>query len=242
MPLRDHFRPPTDLRISWEELHGGWPMTIVQHLRTLLPAGYTAGPKVHHGAHVEVDVSAYEGDDVPRFGSTDAGGVATLAWAPAEPSLAVETELTDFDEYEVRVYDARRERRLVAAIEIVSPANKDRPEHRNTFVAKCAALLRQGIAVSVVDLVTTKHFNLYAELLEFIGHIDPTLPADPPDISAAACRFVRVGKKTVFQAWSHTLTVGERLPTLPLWLTAELVVPLDLEVSYEKACHDLWLT
>ncbi len=53
---------------------------------------------------------------------------------------AVETELPDADEYEVRVYDARRGRRLVAAVEIVSPSNKDRPEHRRVFVAKCAAL------------------------------------------------------------------------------------------------------
>jgi hypothetical protein len=35
------------------------------------------------------------------------------------------------------------------------------------------------------------------------------------------------------QAWSHVLTVGQPLPTLPLWLTADLVVPLDLEQSYE---------
>ena len=33
MPLRDHFRPPLDNVSSWEELHGGWPMVIVQQLR-----------------------------------------------------------------------------------------------------------------------------------------------------------------------------------------------------------------
>ena len=30
MPLRDHFRPPVEQRHSWDELHGGWPMIIVQ--------------------------------------------------------------------------------------------------------------------------------------------------------------------------------------------------------------------
>ena len=29
------------------------------------------------------------------------------------------------------------------------------------------------------------------------------------------------------------------LPTLPLWLTPTLGVPLDLEQSYEKTCDDL---
>ena len=32
MPLRDHFRSPVNDRHSWDELHGGWPMVIVQHL------------------------------------------------------------------------------------------------------------------------------------------------------------------------------------------------------------------
>ena len=49
MPLRDHFRPPLADTASWEELHGGWPMVIVQQLRKTLPPGYVAGPKVRPG-------------------------------------------------------------------------------------------------------------------------------------------------------------------------------------------------
>jgi hypothetical protein len=150
--------------------------------------------------------------------------------------------LDEYDEYEVRICDARRERRLVAVIEIVSPANKDRPEKRNDFIGKCAALLKKGVAVSIVDLVTVKHFNLYADLLEFIGHSDPTLGEEPPTVYAASCRMVERGRRTILEAWSHTLTVGQPLPTLPLWLAPELVVPLDLEASYERACHDLWIS
>jgi hypothetical protein len=200
MPLRDHFRPPVDNAASWEELHGGWPMVIVQQLNQKLPPGYVAAPRVHAGAQAEI-----------------------------------------FDEFEVRIYDAQRGRTLVAIIEIVSPANKDRPEHRNAFVGKCAALLQKGVAVGIVDLVTVRHFNLYADVLGFFGHTDPTLSDPPPHIYAASCRFVQK-KKTMLEAWSHILTVGQPLPTLPLWLNAELVVPLDLEQSYEQACHDLRIT
>src|SRR4051812_25337281 len=71
-------------------------------------------------------------------------------------SLVVETEVPDTDEYEIRVYDTKRGRCLVAAVEIVSPANKDRPEHRRIFVAKCAALLQQRVSVAIVDLVTVR--------------------------------------------------------------------------------------
>ena len=209
-------------------------MVIVQQLRKQLPAGYVAGPHVHAGSQAAF-VIAHETADSPRGSG---GGVAAV-WAPAAPSVAVETDLPDYDEYEVRVYDAERGRRLVAAIEIVSPANKDRPERRNAFVGKCAALLRKGVAVSVVDLVTTRHFNLYAELMAFLGQTDPTLGPEPPPVYAASCRWLPRGERAVLETWSHALAVGRPLPTLPLWLTDVLVVPLDLEQSYEKACDDL---
>src|SRR3954451_22746916 len=99
MPLRDHFRPPLDDLTSWEGFHGGWPMVIVQHLRTKLPAGYVAEPRVHSGSQGEIDVAAYEKDHPPSLSGTSEGngGVATAVWAPARPSIAVETTLPDYD-------------------------------------------------------------------------------------------------------------------------------------------------
>ena len=243
MPLRDHFRPPLDDVTSWEGFHGGWPMVIVQQLRKQLPAGYVAEPRARSDSYVEINVAASEKDKPPSHLATSegSGGVTTAVWSPPQPSVAVETTLPDDYEYEVRIYDDKRRQHLVAAIEIVSPANKDRLEHRNIFVAKCATLLRKGVAVSLVDLVTIRHFNLYAELLALIGHSDPTLGAEPPNIYAASCRWVEKGKRTLLQAWSHVLAVGQPLPTLPLWLTEDLAIPLDLEASYEQACHDLWI-
>jgi hypothetical protein len=244
MPLRDHFRPPLDLITSWEGLHGQWPAVIVQHLRKQLPAGYVAQPRVHSGSQVEIDVATFEKDDAQRLSrmTEGNGGALTAVWAPAQPSVAVETTLPDYDEYEVQIFDARRGRHLVAAIEIVSPANKDRPEHRNVFVAKCVALLQKGVAVSIVDLVTVKQFNLYSETLAAIGHTDPTLGDPPPHLYAASCRWTREGERALLEAWSHVLKLGEPLPTLPLWLSKDIVVPINLEQSYEQACSDLWIT
>jgi hypothetical protein len=242
MPLRDHFRPPLADAASWEELHGQWPAVIVQQLRTILPAGYVAGPKVHAGSQVEIDVAAYERGDFPPAGTSGGapGGAATAAWV-VEPAVRAETELPEDDEYEVRIYDATRGRRLVAAIEIVSPGNKDRPEKRNAFVGKCASLLRSGVAVSVVDVVTTRQFNLYAELMAFVGRPDPTMRADRPHLYAASCRWVRREPRALLESWSHALDIGEPLPRLPLWLADAVVVPLDLEESYERTCRDLWI-
>jgi hypothetical protein len=243
MPLRDHFRPPVSNQVSWEEIHGMWPARIVLQLRPVLPKGYVAGPKIHAGSQVEIDVAAFEHDAVPRLHSSDPdGGAATATWAPPEPTITVVTEVPDYDEYEVRIYDAERGRQLVAAIELVSPGNKDRPEKRNAFVGKCAALLQKGIAVSIVDVITPRQFNLYAELLQFVGQSDPTLGDPLPHLYAVSCRWRPQDKRMVLQTWSHPLTLGQPLPTLPLWLAEKLAVPLDLEQSYEQACHDLWLT
>jgi hypothetical protein len=153
------------------------------------------------------------------------------------PEIDAATDLPDQDAYEVRVYDTQRNRRLVAAVEIVSPANKDRPEHRRVFAAKCAELLRQHVSVTIVDLVTTRNFNLYGELLELIGQPDPFLAPEPPPLYAVACRGRREDEQWHFETWAHTLTLGRPLPTLPLWLANDFAVPLELEPSYEETCR-----
>lgn len=148
----------------------------------------------------------------------------------------------DYDEYVVRAYDAREDRRLVAAVEFVSPRNKDRADARAAFVSKCHALLQRAVCVVIVDPVTTHHFNLYAELMTFLGQADPTLGDPPPPVYAASCRWTVKDKRPWLEAWSNRLVVGQPLPTLPLWLSPTRVVPLDLEHGYEETCHDLWLT
>ncbi len=243
MPLRDHFRPPVSKKASWEGFHGMWPASIVQQLRKQLPPGYVAEPRVHLGTLMEIDVGALESRAEAR--SADANGAGSAvgsAWTAPAPVVAVDTDPPDEYAYEVRIFDLDRERTLVAAIELVSPANKDRPESRLALVAKCAALLRKGVGVSLVDLVTIRRFNLYAQLMEFLGYPDRTMSNEEPPIYAASCRWVTRGTRARLEAWSHTLTVGQRLPTLPLWLRDDLVLALDLEQSYEQACSDLWIS
>lgn len=196
MPLRDHFHPPLDNIASWEEFHGAWPTVIVMALNRKLPPRYVAGPRVHLGASMEIDVSTDDADEPTSFGRTPGGGgVATATWAPPRPTFDVSTDPPDQDAYEVRVYDTKRHRRLVAAVEIVSPANKDRSENRRAFVSKCAALLQEQVSVAIVDLVTTRQFNLYGDLLE-LSHPSPGVngagpPAigavDPPSVNPPLC-------------------------------------------------------
>ncbi len=219
-----------------------WPASMVVQLSKILPDEFTDEPRVHLGTYFEIDVCAYEGDepDMPRMTHGGNGGsVATATWAPPQPTLDVDTDLTEQYEYEVLVFDQSRGRQLVAAVEIVSPANKDRPENRQAFVAKCAALLQKRVCVSIVDLVTTRYFNLYTELLDLIHRSDPAFGPPPPPTYAVTCRGHKVGVQPRFQTWAYPLVVGHKLPTLPIWLTDDLAVSLDLETSYEETCQVL---
>ena len=242
MPLRDHFRAPLDDITAWEGFHGQWPAMIVLALTRQLPSRYVAAPRVHSGSSVEIDVATYEKDE-PGSSSLGAGtgngGVATAVWAPPRPTLTIATDLPALDEYEVRVYDTKRGRRLVAAVEIVSPANKDRPEHRSAFVAKCVALLEQLVSVTVIDLVTIRNFNLYRNLLETLGKVEPFWEKDPPPLYTVACRNTKKDDRWLLESWAQTLTLGQPLPTLPLWLADNLSVPLELEACYEETCRAL---
>jgi hypothetical protein len=238
MPLRDHFRSPVNDKHAWDELHGGWPMMIVRQLFDILPPGYVAAPTVHLGKAFEIDVTAFEDErrNVDLVTQLGEGGVAMAA--PPAPTLTLEADLTDQDEYEVRIYDAERGRRLVAAIEIVSPSNKDRPENRGAFVAKAAALLQEDVCVSIVDVVTIRQFNLYAELLDLIGGADPQIVSGPPHLYAVTFRSrKRPEQRSLLDVWHYPMTIGAPLPTLPIWLSADLRVLLPLEPSYEETCR-----
>ncbi len=245
MPLRDHFHPPLSERRSWEGFHGQWPAMVVIDLAQRLPRHYIAEPQVHLGSSVGIDVAAYEYEagggepSSPGGARENGGGVTTALWAVPSPALSVVTDLPAQDAYEVRVYDTRSGRRLVAAVEIVSPSNKDRPEHRRLFVAKCAALLQNGVSIAIVDLVSTRSSNLYGKLMAFLGETDPSLGEVPPGIYAVACRSIKREDGWHLESWTHPLAIGMPLPTLPLWLEEGLAVPLELEASYEETCRVL---
>lgn len=241
MPLRDHFRSPVADRTPWEALHGAWPTFIMMDLNRRLPPNYVAHPRVHLGASFEIDVATSERDDSewePGAAEDGGGGVAVEVYAPPRPTLAEPTEPPTQDEYEVLIFETL-ERRLVAAIEIVSPANKDRAENRKAFAAKCASLLRQAVSVSIVDVVTTRRANLYADVMEMIGQGDPAVAGDSPELYAAACRWGKDGRGGRLESWFYPLEVGKSLPTLPLWLAVDLAVPLELEATYAETCRAL---
>jgi hypothetical protein len=242
MPLRDHFHPPISKRSSWEGFHGGWPMRIVEELAPRLPDGFVAEPRVHLGNYYEIDVCTFDQEEdhaTPLYSGQEAsGGLATAAQIFPAPTLTVDAEFPEQYAYEVLIFDLERERRLVAAVEIVSPANKNRPESRQLFITKCLNLLRRDVCVSMIDIVTIRQFNLYTDLLTLLNRSDPRF-SPPPPIYAVTCRKRRFGQQTKLDAWSCPLAIGQPLPSLPVWLSETQTVSLDLEASYEETCRVL---
>jgi hypothetical protein len=153
----------------------------------------------------------------------------------AEPEIGV-----SLDSYEVRIYQNLGGAELRAAIELVSPANKDREGSRRTFAAKCAGYLQHGIGVVIVDVVTARTANLHAELFDVL-EVKRRSPAweSPTGLYAVAYRAVTVRKKPRIEVWPEVLTLGEALPIMPLWLTLDLCVPVRLEDSYLATCRSL---
>src|SRR5438874_8551153 len=185
MPLRDHFHLPLRGLCTWESFHSGWANEIMRQLNKTLPPGYVARPNVKLGVDVEADVGTREqsGHEPVEEG----GGVATAVWAPSRPTLSVAVDFHRLDVYEVQVH---REGGLemVAAIELVSPRNKDRQTARRHFAAKCAAYLQAGVSVIVVDVTTGRKENLFAVLLDQLGL--PRNDSAQDNLYAIACRAV----------------------------------------------------
>ncbi|HEV3078665.1 MAG TPA: DUF4058 family protein [Gemmataceae bacterium] len=233
MPLLDHFRPPLSQRRHWDSFHGAWAEAMAIMLnQSLLPDRFVAEARVKLGGQIEIDVGTFTEDGTAP--SSESGGVAV--WAPPRPVASAPLDFQDTDLFEVQVLREEEGPRLVAAIELVSPANKDRPANRRMFAIKCASYLQSGVSVIVVDVVTERSANLHAELLELLQTPLTTAGAGSHDLYAVAHRTVVASQGLHLEVWAHHLSLGDSLPTLPLWLQPDLCLPLDLESSYQAAC------
>src|SRR3954469_25029399 len=121
MPLQDHFRPPLSLRRHWHAFHNSWATYISSYLNERLPAGYFAEANVQFG--VEIDVAAFE---------EPGASPAPARWTPPPPQTSVALELSG-EVVEVGIFSRSGGPLLAGAVELVSPANKDRQGHRDAL-------------------------------------------------------------------------------------------------------------
>ena len=174
----------------------------------------------------------------PRCGGPKfAGGGGTALATRVETALSPPEAIVPISypaEFAVHVLNLEGGTKLVAAVELVSPANKERPEHRRMFAAKCLELVSRGVGLIVVDIVTSRQSRPFDELMALIRPGGPT-PATGP-LTAASYRPVRIDDTDSLEIRVRTLELGGPLPELPLALAGFGHLLLDLDATYDEVC------
>lgn len=235
MPLLDHFHGRLAERRPWESFHTTWASALADQLNDgVLSSEYVALEQVHAGPAVEIDVATFAETSPERA----KGGLATAVkklWRPVAAPHVLSAEFPP--QCSVEIIAADGSRRLVAAIELVSPGNKDRDSKRRLFAAKCATLLSRGAGLVIVDVVASRSANLHNDLADLFGWDAAARFAKETVMYCSAYRPLTVGETGRIEAWLETLSLGNCLPRMPLSLAADCVVPIDLEAAYEEACR-----
>jgi hypothetical protein len=95
------------------------------------------------------------------------------------------------------------------------------------------------VSVVVLDTVTGRRANLHTDIAQALEAADGLAWDSPTYLYAVAYRAASRQGQTQVETWPEALAVGEELPVLPLWIGADLSLPLPLEISYTAACRAL---
>ncbi len=186
---------------------------------------------------MEIDVAAYTEPETAASRGVN-GGTATATrtmWTPAAAPVVLPAEFPPSCAVEIVATEGGRS--LVAAIELISPANKDREARRQLFAAKCVTYLSRGIGLIIIDLVTSRQANLHNELIQLLRlETSFRMPTEQALYAVAYRPLSGLGGNRI-ESWPLPLSVGQALPVMPLSLGADHCVPVDLETAYTEACN-----
>jgi hypothetical protein len=236
MPLHDW----SDLT-GWEGMHHLWITELLRWIKPRLPVGYRAyigsAPLLAVGAPV------------------DCPDVGVRSWSPAEatrlpglPLAETNTDRAEPDEEiavatldpETAVY-VERHGRLIAAVELISPRHKDRPIARSADLARYLGYLLEGAHLVLIDVHRRPVGFSFADQIATELHLERPSVLPPMAVS------YRVGEPSatggrLLAIWRRPMTVGDTLPPIPLPLTSEQEVTLDLDQTYTRAAEDAYQT
>jgi hypothetical protein len=216
-------------------MHIFWMTEIARALRADLPPGYRAvigaSPLVAVGmAQVKPDVAVTNGTPHPA------------SPAPAPPGLPepdVEVAVATLEED--ACVQVERAGRLVAVVELISPRNKDWPAAREQYAARYLGYLRGGVHLLVVDVHRRPLEFSFPQLIAVgLGEVLPAPPA-PSAVSYRVGAAAATGGR-LLAVWQHPLSIGAALPTVPLPLTLDDRVAIDLEGTYSRAAADSYVS
>jgi hypothetical protein len=221
---------------GWNGVHLLWLAELVRSVQPRLPAGY----RTYVGSVPALSI------DTPN-GRPD---LYVRQWTnpPIEPSVSSPSATAVEPDHEVvatftfdpqRAIHIERHGQLIAAIEIVSPRNKDRPKSRDRYLSRYNGYIQQGVHLLLVDVLPRPaNFSFADDLGADLGFALEPCPV-PYAVSYRVGEPVPEG--TLIAFWRRLLTVGEPLPTIPLALDTHHQIDIDLEQTYREAAHLAYL-
>ncbi|MCI0458933.1 MAG: DUF4058 family protein [Gemmataceae bacterium] len=234
MPLHDW----TDER-GWDSVHPFWLAYLVEWIQPRLPEGY----KAFLGGVPALTVASSNGKPdliVQQWGTEPPTEEVATDTAALEPDLEVSVAIRLDPQRAVHI-DLHGQ--LIAAIEIVSPRNKDRADAKETYASRYLGYLRLGVHLMLVDVLPRPKGFSFADAIT--ASLGLELPPLPPPFAAAyrVGEVVPVGEDmgSLVGVWRRPLQVGQPLPALPLPLSVHRAIMIDLEESYQRAAKRAYL-
>ncbi len=233
MPVHDWTRVDAGI---YHDFHVGWIPEIRKALNGgLLPEGYYALAEQHFGRPIAdvLTLNASKPPPEPLPLPPDTGGIAV---AEALPKVRRRQTVEPAALSRRRTLAIRHVsgHRLVALLEIVSPANKDRVETVEDFAAKAVSALDVGVHVLVVDLFPPGPHDpqrMHGVIWQRLQATDEAydLPTDEPLTLASYVAGPKI------EIHLNHVAVGASLPEMPLFLRPDRYIYVPLEPTYHSA-------
>jgi hypothetical protein len=229
MPIHDWTRVDAG---TYHDFHQDWTIEIRRALnRGILPPGYRAMADLKVGG-TEPDVATLQLREPPSPGGLAVAATPPRVWQVARAESEAEAEAAYYARKANRIVVRHHRGRRVAAIEVVSPGNKNNKNGIAAFVGKLIDFLRHGIHVVVIDPFPPGrrdpdgiHQTIWRK---FAGLEFEPRPPDKPFTIASFDAGERV-------AYVNPVAVGDLLPDAPLFLTPGWYVNIPLERTYSAS-------
>lgn len=146
------------------------------------------------------------------------------------------TEAASYARKANRITICRPDAEVAAVLEMVSPGNKDNRHSLRAFTAKALEFLQSGVHLLVVDLFPARRRDpqgIHKVIWDRLREEPFTLPPDKPLTAASYA----AGTETV--AYVEQMAVGDCMPEMPVFLTADQYVPCPLEETYMTAWQQI---
>ncbi len=225
MPIHDWTRVRAN---RFHNFHQHWTIAICDALNaSRLPSGYFAMVEQKTGGP-EPDVVTLELTPPPGT----APGCVAVDVNPPRARFVTRSEAAGYAMKANRITVRHPDGEVVAIIEVVSPGNKESRHAARAFARKAVEFLQAGVHLLIVDLFPPSRRDpqgVHKLIWDRIRDEPFTLPPDKPLTLVAYA----AGTETV--AYVEPVAVGDPLPDMPIFLTADRYVPCPLEAAYQTA-------